>query len=170
MPGGLGVSFIRQWNQAGMRGRIPLLTSSTTDGINLPAQGDAALGVMGGTFWGPDFPNPASRKFVRDFEAKHQRIPSQYAAQSYDAAQLIDSALKTTGGKVDDKKAFQAALKAADFQSVRGPMKYNTNQFPIQDFHVFEAVKDDRGRMTLKTIATPLKAERDAYVDRCPMR
>ncbi len=170
LPGGLGINFIKQWNQAGMRGKIPLMTSSTTDGIGLPAMGDAALGVISGTFWGPDLANPANQKFVRDFEARYKRIPSQYAAQSYDAAQLLDSALRKVGGKVDDKPAFMAALKAADFKSVRGSFRYNTNQFPIQDFHMFEAVKDGQGRMTLKTIATPLREDKDAYFDKCPMK
>ncbi len=170
LPGGLGINFIKQWNQAGMRGKIPLLTSSTTDGIGLPAMGDAALGIVSGTFWGPDFANPANQKFVKDFEARYKRIPSQYAAQSYDAAQLLDSAIRKVNGKVDDKKAFMAALKAADFKSVRGSFKYNNNQFVIQDFHIFEAIKDAQGRMTLKTIATPLKDDKDAFHDKCPMK
>jgi branched-chain amino acid transport system substrate-binding protein len=170
MPGGLGINFVKQWNQAGMRGKIPLLTTSTTDGIGLPAMGDAALGVVSGTFWGPDFNNPVNQKFVRDFEAKHKRIPSQYAAQAYDSALLLDSAIRKVAGKVEDKAAFRAALKAADFQSVRGGFKFNTNNFPIQDLHMFEAIKDAQGRMTLKTIATPLKADQDAYVDRCPLK
>ena len=169
LPGGLGINFIKQWGQAGMRGKIPLLTSSTTDGIGLPAMGDAALGVLSGTFWGPDFANAANQRFVKDFEAKYKRIPSQYAAQSYDAAQLIDAALTKTGGKVDDKKALMAAFRTAGFASVRGDFKFNTNQFPIQDLHIFEAIKDAQGRMTLKTVATPLKADKDAHADKCKM-
>ena len=170
LPGGLGINFIKQWNQSGMRGKIPLLTASTTDGIGLPAMGDAALGVISGTFWGPDFPNAANQAFVKEFEAKYKRIPSQYAAQGYDAALLLDSAIRKVGGKVEDKKAFMAALAAADFQSIRGGYKYNTNHFVIQDFHIFEAVKDAQGRMTLKTIATPLKDYKDAFADKCPMK
>lgn len=169
LPGGLGINFIKQWGQAGMRGKIPLLTSSTTDGIGLPAMGEAALGVLSGTFWGPDFANAANQRFVKEFEAKYKRIPSQYAAQGYDAAQLIDAALTKTGGKVDDKKALMAAFRTAGFASVRGDFKFNTNQFPIQDLHIFEAVKDGQGRMTLKTIATPLKADKDAHADKCKM-
>ena len=169
LPGGLGINFIKQWGQAGMRGKIPLLTSSTTDGIGLPAMGDAALGVLSGTFWGPDFANAANQRFVKEFEAKYKRIPSQYAAQSYDAAQLIDAALTKTGGKVDDKKALLAAFRTAGFASVRGDFKFNVNQFPIQDLHIFEAVKDAQGRMTLKTVATPLKADKDAHFDKCKM-
>jgi branched-chain amino acid transport system substrate-binding protein len=170
LPGGLGINFVKQWNQAGMRGKIPLLTSSTTDGIGLPAMGDAALGVISGTFWGPDFANAANQRFVKEFEARHKRIPSQYAAQSYDAAQLLDAAIARVGGKVDDKKAFLQALRTAKFESVRGNFQFNTNQFPIQDLHIFEAVKDTQGRMTLKTVATPLKNDKDNFFEKCQMK
>ena len=170
MPGGLGINFVKQWAQAGLKGKIALLTSSTTDGIGLPAMGDAGLGVVSGTFWGPDFANAANQKFVKDFEAKYKRIPSQYAAQAYDSAQLLDSAIAKVKGNVADKPAFQAALKAADFKSVRGDFKFNSNNFPIQDLHMFEAIKDSQGRYTLKTIATPLKADKDAYFDKCAMK
>ena len=170
LPGGLGVNFVKQWAQAGLKGKIILMTASTTDGIGLPAMGDVAVGVVSGTFWGPDFKNPTSQKFVADFEAKYKRIPSQYAAQSYDAALLLDSAIRKVGGKVDDKPAFTAALKAADFKSVRGDFKFNNNNFPIHDLHMFEAIKDTQNRYTLKTIATPLKQDKDAYAEKCAMK
>ena len=169
-PGGLGVNFVRQYKQAGLLGKVPLLSTSTTDGSTLPAQKDDAIGVISGTFWGPDFNNPVNRKFVDDFEKKFNRIPSQYAAQSYDAALLLDSAIAKVKGNVGDKKAFMAALKAADFKSVRGDFKFNNNGFPIQDQHVFEVAKDAKGRVSLKTIATPLKAHRDAYYQQCPLK
>jgi branched-chain amino acid transport system substrate-binding protein len=169
-PGGLGVNFVRQYQQAGLLGKIPLLTTSTTDGLNLPAQKEAALGVVSGTFWGPDFTNPASKRFMEEFEKKYSRIPSQYAAQSYDAAQLIDSALAKVKGNVSDKKAFMAALQQADFKSVRGAFKFNNNHFPIQDMHVFEVAKDARGRISLKTLGTPLKNHEDAYHAQCALK
>ena len=168
-PGGLGVNFVKQYQQAGLLGKIPLLTTSTTDGLNLPAQRDAAMGVVSGTFWGPDFKNAANVKFVADFEKKFNRIPSQYAAQGYDSAQLLDSALAKVKGNVNDKKAFQVALKAADFKSVRGNFRFNNNNFPIQDMHMFEVVKDDKGRHTLKTIATPIKDHHDNYHTACKL-
>ena len=168
-PGGLGVNFVRQYKQAGLLGKVPLLSTSTTDGSTLPAQKEDALGVISGTFWGPDFNNPANRKFVDDFEKKYNRIPSQYAAQSYDAALLLDSAIAKVKGNVADKKAFQAALKAADFKSVRGNFKFNTNGFPIQDQYVFEVAKDAKGRVSLKTIGTPLKDHKDAYYTQCKL-
>jgi len=169
-PGGLGVNFVKQYAQAGLKGKYPLLNISTTDGINLPAQGDAALGAILGTAWGPDFKNAQNQKFVADFEAKFKRIPSQYAAQAYDSALLLDSAIAKVKGNVSDKRAFMAALKSADFKSIRGDFKFNTNGYPIQDLHVFEVVKDDKGRNTLKTVATPLKADKDGYFDKCPLK
>ncbi|MBX3635550.1 MAG: ABC transporter substrate-binding protein [Rubrivivax sp.] len=168
-PGGLGVNFVRQYQQAGLLGKIPLLSSSTTDGSTLPAQRETALGVISGTFWGPDFDNAANKRFVEEFEKKHNRIPSQYAAQSYDAALLLDSAIAKVKGNVADKNAFRAALKAADFQSVRGKFRFGNNHFPVQDQHVFEVARDAKGRVSLKTIATPLKDHVDAYASQCKM-
>jgi branched-chain amino acid transport system substrate-binding protein len=168
-PGGLGVNFVRQYQQAGLLGKIPLLSASTSDGSTLPAQKETALGIISGTFWGPDFPNAANQRFVSEFEAKYNRIPSQYAAQSYDAAQLLDSAIAKVKGNVADKAAFGAALKAADFASVRGNFKFGNNHFPIQDQHIFEVAKDAKGRVSLKTIATPLKNHQDAYAADCKM-
>lgn len=169
-PGGLGVNFVRQYKQAGLAGKVPLLSTSTADGSTLPAQKDDALGVISGTFWGPDFNNPVSLKFVEDFEKKFGRIPSQYAAQSYDAALLLDSAIAKVKGNVGDKKAFQAALKAADFKSVRGNFKFNNNGFPIQDMYVFEVAKDAKGRVSLKTLSAPLKDHQDAYHMQCALK
>ena len=169
-PGSFGVQFVRQWRQAGFSGKIPLLSTSTVDGINLPALQDAAIGVGDGSFWGPEFDNPASRQFVAEFEKKHKRIPSQYAAAAYDSAQLLDSAIAKVKGNVADKKAFMAALKAADFRSVRGTFKFNHNNFPIQDFYLLEVAKDSKGRYTLKTGPKTMPAAQDAYHTQCAMK
>lgn len=169
-PGGLGVGFVKQYQQAGLTKKVPLLSAFIADATTLPALRDAALGVISGGFWAPDFPNPASKQFVADFEKKYKRLPSNYAAQSYDAAQLLDSALTRVKGNVADKAAFGAALKAADFASVRGPFRFNNNHFPVQDMHVMEVVKDAEGRATLKTVATPLKQLEDAYHTQCAMK
>lgn len=167
LPGGMGINFVKQFRQFGLAGKIPLLTVSTVDGSTLGALKEAALGAYAGTFWGPDFQNATSKAFTSAFEKKYGRIPSQYAAQAYDSALLIDSALRKTGGKTTDKAALRAALRAADYPSLRGAYKFNVNGFPIQDFHAFQVALDDRGRVSLKTIATPLKAHADAYAAQC---
>jgi branched-chain amino acid transport system substrate-binding protein len=170
LPGGLGINFVKQWAQSGLKGKVALLSASTADGIGLPAMGDAAAGMIAGGHWGPDLANAANQQFVKEFEAKFKRIPSQYAAQSYDAALLLDSAIAKVKGNLSNKDAFRDALMAADFKSVRGDFKFGHNHFPIHDLMVFEAVKDGQGRMTLKTIGTPLKASKDAYGGDCKMK
>lgn len=170
LPGALAINFTRQYSQAGLLKTMPLLTSGMIEATNLPGLKDAALGLLGGAFWGPDFDNPQNRQFVQAFEKKYNRIPSTYAAQAYDGAVLLDSALGKVKGNVADKTAFMAAMKAADFKSVRGKFRFNRNNFPIEDMHMFEVVKDPIGRYTVKTVATPLKDHEDVYQAQCGMK
>jgi branched-chain amino acid transport system substrate-binding protein len=168
-PGGLGVTFAKQYAQAGLMKSTPLLSAFLVDSVSLPAIGDSAIGIVSGGFWAPDFPNPASKQFVEEFEKKYKRIPSNYAAQSYDAALLLDSAIGKVKGNVADKKAFATALKAADFKSVRGEFRVGNNNFPVQAMHVMQAAKDAQGRLNLKTLSTPLKSYQDAYASQCKL-
>lgn len=169
-PGGLGVQFLRQWRQSGLGAKLPLLSASTVDGINLPALQETAIGVAHASLWGPDFDNAESKRFVAEFEKRYDRLPSEYGATAYDSALLLDSAIRKVKGNVADKKAFMAALKEADFPSVRGNFKFNHNQLGIQDFYVFEVIKDDKGRYTHKTVAKVMDDAQDAYHSQCPMK
>lgn len=169
-PGALGVNFVRQYQQAGLLKTIPLLSTGTVDGTSIPALKETALGVMSGHIWAPDVDNAASRQFVEAFEAKYKRIPSNIAAQSYDGALLLDSAIAKVKGNVADKPAFAAALKAADFKSVRGNFRFNNNNFPVQDMRMFEVANDAKGRVSLKTVAVPLKNHEDAYHAQCALK
>lgn len=168
-PGALGISFVRQYQLAGLSKTIPILSAGILEIPAVTALKDSALGALGGTFWSPDIDNPTNKHFVEAFDAKHKRIPSTWAAQGYDGALLLDSAIAKVKGNVADKDAFRAALKAADFKSVRGNFKFNNNNFPIQDMRVVEAVKDAKGRYTVRTVATPLKDHQDAFHTQCPM-
>ncbi len=169
-PGSLGVNFVRQYQQAGLLRSLPLLTTGVVDGTTLPALKETALGVIGGQFWGPDTDNPVSKAFVEAFEKKYNRIPSNFAAQGYDSALLLDAAIDKVKGNLSDKKAFETALKAGTTKSIRGTLKFNNNHFPVNDWYVFEVVKDAKGRPNLKTVATPLKDHKDAYHAQCAMQ
>ncbi|HYD98493.1 MAG TPA: ABC transporter substrate-binding protein, partial [Alphaproteobacteria bacterium] len=122
-PGGMGINFVKQYAQAGLPGSVPLYGSAFTfDQDLLPAMGDAALGTKNTAHWALDLDNPANKAFVAEFEKAYNRLPSTYAAQGYDAALMIDAAIRKAGG-LDDKKALQAALRSAEFPSVRGQFK-----------------------------------------------
>jgi branched-chain amino acid transport system substrate-binding protein len=169
-PGGLGVQFVRQWQQSGLKDKIPLLSSSTVDLINLPALKEAAIGVAHSSLWGPDFDNAESKRFVAEFEKRYGRLPSEYGATAYDSALLLDAAIAAVKGNVGDKKAFMNALKTATFPTVRGRFKWNHNQLGIQDFYVFEVVKDAKGRFSHRTVAKVMTDAQDAYHSKCPMK
>jgi branched-chain amino acid transport system substrate-binding protein len=169
-PGGAGVQFINQYVQAGLKQQIPLYTAFIIDALSLPQLKDLAVGIPGAQHWVSDLPNDANKKFVEGFKAKHKRVPSFYAAQTYDAANLIASAVEAVKGDVSKKDEIRAAMKQAKFASVRGPFKYNNNHFPIQNFYLQETVAAGDGSYTLKTTATALTAHQDRYHDKCPMK
>ncbi|HYS48439.1 MAG TPA: ABC transporter substrate-binding protein [Xanthobacteraceae bacterium] len=169
-PGAAGVQFLTQFGQAGLKGQIPLYTAFTIDALTLPLQKDLALGVPGAQQWVNDLPNAANKKFVADFRAKHGHYPSFYAAQTYDAANLINSAVVAAKGDLTNKDAMRAEMRKANYASVRGPYKYGNNHFPIQNFYLQETVKDADGNYTLKTSATILKDDQDKFHDKCPMK
>jgi len=165
LPGGMGIAFMKQYAQSGVN--IPVLGPAFSFSQDiLPAIGDAAIGVRNSASWSRDLDNEANKKFVAAFQAEYNRLPSIYAAQSWDTANLILAALSKAS--VKDKEAFRAALKAADFQSVRGQFKFNNNNHPIQNIYIREVVKDG-DVLTNKIVATAFENHKDAYAEQCKM-
>ena len=169
-PGAHGVQFLNQYVQAGLQGQVPLYQVFSIDAITLPQQKEAALGTLGAQEWVNDLPNEQNKRYVADFKKKHGVYPSYYGAQSYDSIMLIASAAEALKGDLANKDKVRAEMKKANFKSLRGGFKYNTNQFPIQNFYIQEAVKDADGMMTVKTIATAVKDGKDPYYEKCPMK
>jgi branched-chain amino acid transport system substrate-binding protein len=169
-PGAAGVQFLTQYAQSGLKGQIPLYTAFTVDAITLPLQKELALGVPGAQQWVNDLPNDANKKYVADFRAKHKNYPSFYGAQSYDAVNLVNSAVVAVNGDLSQKDAMRAEMRKANYASVRGPYKYGNNHFPIQNFYLQDVVKDAQGNLTLKTVETIVKDSQDNFHTKCPMK
>ncbi|HUB96208.1 MAG TPA: ABC transporter substrate-binding protein, partial [Stellaceae bacterium] len=145
-PGGLGIQFVKQYAESGLRDKIPLYTAYTVDNSTLPAIGDDALGGITATLWNAQLDNPANQKFVSGFKAKYGYMPAEYSAQAYDTVNLIDSAVRAVKGDLTDKKALIAAIEKADFRSVRGSFRFNTNHFGIQNFYMEQVEKGPDGK------------------------
>jgi branched-chain amino acid transport system substrate-binding protein len=170
MPGGMGVNLVKQFRQAGLADKVPFLSAFTVDESTLPAQQDAALGFFGGMSWAPNMDNPQNKKFVAGYEAAYNSVPGSYAMQAYDAAQLINSALTATKGATSDKAALRAAIKKADFPSLRGKFKFNTNGYPIQDFYVVKAAKRADGKYQTEIVEKVFSDYGDTYAAECPLK
>jgi branched-chain amino acid transport system substrate-binding protein len=170
-PGGMGINFVKQYAQAGLKEEIPLYTTAfTLDQSVLAAMGDASLGLLNSSFWSPDLDNPVNKKFVADFKTTYNRLPSLFAAQGYDAALLIDSAIRQVGGDLKDKDKLRAAFRKADFKSVRGSFQFNNNHFPIQNFYIRQVVRDENNVLTNKLVGVAFENHPDAYHDQCTMK
>ena len=171
LPGGMGINFIKQFVASGMSRDIQLIVPLWgSDQDIIRAVGDPMLGLFSVGHWSIDFDNPANRKFVAEFEKEYKRLPTGYAASGYDTAMLIDSAIRKVKGKIENKDALRAALRAADFKSVRGDFKFGANQFPVQNYYLQLVGKGPDGRLMHKTIGTLLAKRGDAYVQDCKMQ
>lgn len=168
LPGAMGINFIKQYSQAGMMNKVPLLSSFTVDDITIPAIRDAAVGTMINTTWASGATNPESLKFVEAFRAKYKRTPSTYAVQGYDAATLIDQALTSSPTAAKDTKELMKVMHAAKVDSPRGELTFQRNGFPVQDYSVWKVVSKGQGAVGFEKDHVVLKAHGDAYVKECP--
>jgi branched-chain amino acid transport system substrate-binding protein len=170
-PGGMGIQFVKQYVQAGLREQIPLYSVFTVDETSIPALREAAIGQYEARFWSPDLNIPASKRYVADFEKKYGYTPSYYGAQSYDGIMLIDSAVRATKGNLKDVKALAAAMHKANYESVRGKFQFNNNNHPIQDFYLLQAVKaDNKDGVAMKIMQKAFEKHQDAYHQECKLK
>lgn len=169
-PGGAGINFAKQYGSSGLAKSIPMVVPVfSMDERMLAATGNVAEGVNVVSGWNPQSDKPANQAFIRAFTAKYNRAPTMYAAQGYDTARLIGSALKATNGDLKDADAFRSALRAADFDSVRGDFRFGSNQHAVIDWHLLKVQAGADGKLTevpVKTIAT---AQVDSYAAKCAL-
>src|SRR5437773_11411679 len=167
MPGGMRVGLVKQYRQAGLADKIPVLSAFTVDESTLPAQQYAAIGMFGGSNWAPNLDNPQNKKFVAAYEAAYNGVPGTYAMQAYDTAMLIESAVKALKGDLGNKDAVAAALKKADFTSLRGGFKFNTNGYPIQNFYLTKVAKRPDGKFQTEIDEKVFSDYGDSYAKDC---
>jgi branched-chain amino acid transport system substrate-binding protein len=170
LPGGMGVNFVKQFRQAGLADGVTFLSAFTVDESTLPAQQDAALGFFGGSNWAPDLDNPQNKAFVAAYEKEFNAVPATYAFQAYDAALLIDSAVRAVGGNVGNKDALRAAMMKADFKSLRGGFRFNSNHYPIQDFYLVKVAKRADGKYETQIVKRVFEGYADTHAKDCAMK
>ncbi|MFT4699643.1 MAG: branched-chain amino acid transport system substrate-binding protein [Yoonia sp.] len=163
LPGGMGISFLKQYADSGVDLPVVGPAFSFDQGI-LQAVGGAALGVVNTSQWNKDIDNAANAAFVETFQAEYGRLPSLYASQGFDTANLLISAIDVASP--DDADAFRAALEAANFDSTRGDFEFGPNHHPIQDIYAREVIQEG-DVFTNKIIGVALENHSDAYAAEC---
>ena len=170
-PGGLGIAFMRQWAQAGLVGKIPVFSNiALTEPTAFQAQGKSVLGTYVSAVYFAGIDNPVNKRFVQDFKTKFGRDPASYAGLAYDAMMLVDSAVKEVKGNVKDQAAFRAALKKANFQSVRGSFAFSSNNHPIQNTYLTVVDERSDGSLFLKATAVIAEKAADSFVSKCTLK
>lgn len=166
LPGGMGISFMKQWQNAGVE--MPVFGAAFSfDEILIKAVGEAAIGARNTSLWAYDLDNAPNHAFVESFREAYGRMPTLYAAQGFDTANLILSALEKA--HPDDQEAFREALREADFDSVRGEFRFGPNQHPIQDIYVREVVAGEDGEPTNRLLGIAVEDIQDIYHVDCKM-
>ena len=142
--GGEAVLFVKQYKEFGLS-NLPLVGPGFLTELDaLPAQGDAALGIRTSLHYTPQLDNAMNKAFVAAYKKKTNRQPTVYAVQSYDAAQLIELALKATKGDSDPKAVTKALEGVGEIDSPRGTWKMDPNTHnPIQAFYLREVRRLD---------------------------
>lgn len=169
-PGGTGINFAKQYAAAGLNKSIPMIIPSfSMDAHMLKATGDAAEGVYTTGIWSLDTDTPQSRAFVEAFQKKYGRVPTDYAMQAYDTAQLMGTALKAVDGDMSRKDEFREAMRQADFESLRGNFRMNVNQHPIEDYYLMQIVRQDSGELAPRTVRKLMTDHEDSYAKLCKM-
>lgn len=166
-PGSMGISFVRQFADAKLG--IPMYSGFSVEELTVNAMGAAANGAYSSAVYNDDLDNAANRAFAEAYQKKFGRRPSIYAALGFDAVTIIEAAVKASKGNLSDVESMRAGLRAAKFDLVRGPMHFNTNQFPIQNFYLVQATAGDGG-MRMKTIRPIFTPHKDAYAPECKMQ
>ncbi|WP_372615170.1 ABC transporter substrate-binding protein [Aquicoccus sp.] len=165
LPGGMGISFMKQYAGSGADKPVMGPAFSFDQGI-LGAIGEAALGVKNTSHWSKDLDVPGNAEFVESFIEEFDRLPSLYAAQGFDTGLLLVSAMEKAD--ISDADAFRTALEAADFQSVRGDFEFAPNHHPIHTIYMREVVKEG-DVVTNKVIGVAAEDHTDSYGVDCKM-
>jgi branched-chain amino acid transport system substrate-binding protein len=149
--GRLALQFTKQYQEAGLKDKLPLLGGgTTTDESALPQMGDEAIGIITALHYSQALDNPANQKFAKAFEAKAGKMASYYSEAAYTNARWIVEAAKLAGGKVEDRDAMLAALRKVRLtDSPRGPLSIDDYNSVIQNVYIRKVERKDRLQNTV---------------------
>jgi branched-chain amino acid transport system substrate-binding protein len=136
--GRTALQFIRQYEEYGLKERVPLIAMGTvTDEHVLPAMGDEAIGVISALHYSPAIDTPVNRKFVAAYRARFNRVPSYYSESMYTGGKWMIAAIDALRGNVDDRDVLVDAMRRAQPTDLpRGPVRLDDYGNPIENVYI----------------------------------
>jgi branched-chain amino acid transport system substrate-binding protein len=145
--GSNGFRYLRQFNEYGLRGKVQVVGGMTAlDEAVLRNMGDEALGIPTACWYSAELANPLNRSFAAAFRKEFKYDPGFYAAATYVNGAVLEAAMESVKGKVEDKPAFMKALRGVKAQTVRGPVAFDDYGNVVGDVFI-RAVERKDGRL-----------------------
>ncbi len=133
------IKFLKDYQAAGLKGKIPLYGSGfLTDGV-LEAVGDAAEGIETTLHYADSLDTPKDKTFRLAYVKAYKLQPDVYAVQGYDTGLLLAQAFDKTKGAVD-RPALIKAMESATIDSPRGAWHFSRAHNPVQDMYLRKVV------------------------------
>ncbi|MDO5528557.1 MAG: ABC transporter substrate-binding protein [Paracoccus sp. (in: a-proteobacteria)] len=150
--GGEAISFVNQYGSFGISDSLPLYgTGFLNSQLYLDAEGDSAIGTVGSLHYVPSLDTPENEAFVAAYQERHNKLPSEYAVQGYDAGRVLIEAMATGA---DDRESLAEAIPQVSYTGPRGPLEIDpATHNVIQNVYIYEIVKED-DRLTQNILAT----------------
>jgi branched-chain amino acid transport system substrate-binding protein len=137
LSGRAAMQFVKQYQEYGLKGKIPVIGGTITDEHVLPSMGDEALGIITALHYSEAIDSPSNRKFVKGFREKAKKAGSYYSEGTYTGGRWIVEAIKAINGDVENRAKFLDALKKVELKDVpRGPMRLDEYMNPIQNIYI----------------------------------
>ena len=154
-PGSDGIRFITQYDEYGLKEKMPIFgEGGTTDDSSLASEKDAALGVMGYMQWSTGLDTAENNRFVKVYRERYKNQNPGIASESgYVGAKAIVKAIEAVHGKVEDQEAFLKALRHVKFEAPRGPFSFDEYQNVIENVYMLRVGKKE-GRYTNLVVGT----------------
>jgi branched-chain amino acid transport system substrate-binding protein len=152
--GSNGFRFLRQFIEYGLKDKMAVIGGMTAlDESVLRNMGDEALGIVTTSWYSAELDNPLNKAFAAAFRQQFKYDPGYYAGGTYVTAEVLEAAIKTVKGNVEDKKALMAAIHSNNVDTVRGVVKLDEFGNAIADVYIRKVTRKD-GRLVNSVIKT----------------
>lgn len=141
--GSNGFRFTKAFAEYGLGGKLPILAGMTAmDEAILQQTGDDALGIISASWYSPQFDNAANKEFVAAMRRDYKVDPGFYAAGPAVETAVLEAALKTIGGRIEDRAALMKAVRSNVVEdTVRGPVRFDDHGQAIGNVYIRKVVK-----------------------------
>jgi len=158
--------FLRDYAQAGLKDKFPLVGPGfLTEGV-IEAAGPAAQGVETCLHYADGLATRRDDAFRASYAQTFKTPPDVYAVAGYDAGLLLNVGLRAVKGDTGKKKELITAMERETIDSPRGSWRLSKAHNPVQDIYLRKVIGTQN-----KYISVAVKALDDdpAMVSACKM-